>query len=124
MAMWTRLVARAVLATLFVTAAHASAEDDTITVGSKAFTESRLLAEIMAQLIETETDLTVERRFGLGGTKIAFEALRGGEPGVLREQAYFVLSAIRGWRGDRATQVHESLRAFLDAPARDADSSP
>ena len=45
------------------------------------------------------------------------EAIRSREPGVLREQAYFVLSAIRGWRGDRAAQVHASLRAFVDGDA-------
>ena len=64
---------------LFAHPASLSKEDDTIAIGSKAFTESRLLAEIMAQLIETRTDLKVERRFGLGGTKIAFESLRDGE---------------------------------------------
>jgi len=53
-------------------------KNDTISIGSKADTESRLLAEIMAQLIETRTDLQVERRFGLGGTIIAFESLRQG----------------------------------------------
>lgn len=34
---------------------------------------------------------------------------------VLREQAYFVLTAIQGWRGERSRQVHRSLQAFLDA---------
>lgn len=32
---------------------------------------------------------------------------------VLHEQAYLVLSALRGWQGDRATQVKHSLEAFL-----------
>jgi osmoprotectant transport system permease protein len=50
-----------------------------IVIGSKTFTESRLLAEIMAQLIEAHTDARVERRFGLGGTKICFDALCAGE---------------------------------------------
>ena len=69
---------------LFVAAAFAARsiqadQDGTISIGSKADTESRLLAEIMAQLIETRTELKVERRFGLGGTIIAFQALRSGE---------------------------------------------
>jgi len=38
-----------------------------ITVASKDFTESRLLAEIVAQLIETKTGIEVERRFELSG---------------------------------------------------------
>ena len=35
--------------------------------------------------------------------------------GALREQAYFVLTAIQGWRGERSQQVHRSLQAFLDS---------
>ena len=38
---------------------------------------------------------------------------RGG--GALREQAYFVLTAIQGWRGERAAQVHRSLSAFIES---------
>ena len=33
---------------------------------------------------------------------------------VLAEQAFLVLTAIRGWQGDRAAQVKRSLQAFLD----------
>ncbi|MEC4674348.1 MAG: glycine betaine ABC transporter substrate-binding protein, partial [Nitrospirota bacterium] len=50
----------------------------TITVGSKNFMESKLLAEIFAQLIEARTDLIVERRLGLAGTQVSFEALKSG----------------------------------------------
>lgn len=51
---------------------------DTIVVGSKNFMESRLLAEIFAQLIEARTELTVTRRLGLAGTQVCFEALKTG----------------------------------------------
>lgn len=51
---------------------------DTIVVGSKNFMESRLLAEMFAQLIETRTKLTVKRRLGLAGTQVCFEALKTG----------------------------------------------
>jgi osmoprotectant transport system permease protein len=50
----------------------------TIIVGSKNFLENRLLAEMFAQLIEAQTALTVERRLGLAGTQICFQALRTG----------------------------------------------
>ena len=56
-----------------------------ITIGSKPFTESRLLAEIMAQLIEDRTDLPVERRMGLGGTTVVFTALTSGEVDLYAE---------------------------------------
>jgi osmoprotectant transport system permease protein len=49
--------------------------NSTIIVGSKNFLENRLLAEIFAQLIEAQTTLTVERRLGLAGTQICFQAL-------------------------------------------------
>ncbi len=51
---------------------------NTIIVGSKNFLENRLLAEMFAQLIETQTTLTVERRLGLAGTQICFQALTTG----------------------------------------------
>ena len=50
----------------------------TLVVGSKHFNESYLLAEIMSQLLENH-GLRVDRRFGLGGTMIVFEALVNGE---------------------------------------------
>ena len=51
---------------------------DVIVVGSKNFAESRLLAEVFAQLLEEKTDHTVERRLGLAGTQVCFEALKTG----------------------------------------------
>ena len=30
------------------------------------------------------------------------------------EQVYYVLTAIQGWRGERASQVHASLTAFYE----------
>ncbi|MCA9472755.1 MAG: ABC transporter permease subunit [Nitrospira sp.] len=56
----------------------ASSRDRHIIVGSKNFMENRLLAEIFAQLIEAKTDIRVERRLGLAGTQVAFEALKTG----------------------------------------------
>ena len=44
----------------------------------------------------------------------ALEAIKAGGPDALKEQAYFVLTAIQGWRGDRAIQVHRSLSRYLD----------
>jgi hypothetical protein len=49
----------------------------------------------------------------------AIEAVKHGGPGTLREQTYFVLTAIQGWRGERATQVHRSLQAFLDSSTKE-----
>lgn len=55
------------------------AESDTdITIGSKNFTESRILAELYSQALE-KSGYQVRRRFDLGGTLIAHAALTRGE---------------------------------------------
>ena len=59
--------------------AHAQAQaTDPIRVGSKNFNENYLLAEIISQLLENNGH-QVERKFGLGGTLICYEALKKGE---------------------------------------------
>jgi osmoprotectant transport system substrate-binding protein len=44
-----------------------SAAEKKVVVASKPFTESYILAEIIAGLIENKTDITVERQMGIGG---------------------------------------------------------
>ncbi len=51
----------------------------TIVVGSKNFTENIVLGEIIAQMIEKNTDLKVERKLNMGGTFVCFEALKKGD---------------------------------------------
>src|SRR5207247_464489 len=50
-----------------------------VVVGSKNFTESDLLGEIVAQQIERRTSLPVERRFHLGGTFVCHAAITAGQ---------------------------------------------
>lgn len=71
------VLANVVLALLLVVAiptGMAATEPTEIRVASKNFTESYLLAEMVSQVLE-EAGYSVERRFGLGGTLICFEAL-------------------------------------------------
>lgn len=49
-----------------------------LAVGSKAFSESWILAEIYAQRLERATGEPVRRRHALGGTLLLFEGLRSG----------------------------------------------
>lgn len=51
----------------------------TITIGSKNFTEQVILGEILAQTIENNTNLKVDRKLNLGGTFIAHEAVKAGK---------------------------------------------
>src|SRR5207244_11479941 len=50
-----------------------------VRVGSKSFTESYLIAEIVARIAAQVGEAPVERRFGLGGTGIVYGALVSGE---------------------------------------------
>lgn len=50
-----------------------------ITIGSKHFTEQEILGELMAILIEENTDIAVSRKLNLGGTMVCFNALRTGD---------------------------------------------
>lgn len=50
-----------------------------IVIGGKDFTEQSVLGEMLAILIEENSDLTVERKLYLGGTMICFNALQAGD---------------------------------------------
>ncbi len=66
----------------------------TVRIGAKNFTEGLLLGEMIAQLLEARTDLNVERRYGLGGTMIAHNALREGAIDLYVEYTGTALTAI------------------------------
>ncbi|MEE4190139.1 MAG: glycine betaine ABC transporter substrate-binding protein, partial [Halieaceae bacterium] len=77
-------VSRGVLAACLLLALPANAAADSLTVGSKTFTESHVLAEIAAQNLELG-GFTVERKQGLGGTMVLWEALQAGEIDIYPE---------------------------------------
>ena len=66
-----------------------------IVVASKNFNEGYILAELLAQLLETG-GFAVERRFGLGGTLVCYEALVAGEVDVYPEYTGTLARAILG----------------------------
>lgn len=65
-----------------------------IVVGSKNFTESFILGELIAQQIEAHTNLKVERRFYLAGTYICQQAILAGRIDVYPEYTGTALTAI------------------------------
>jgi osmoprotectant transport system substrate-binding protein len=67
---------------------------DRIVVGSKNFTESFLLGEIMAQQVEAHTNLKVDRRFYLSGTYICQQAILAGRIDIYPEYTGTALTAI------------------------------
>ncbi|MGE3190971.1 MAG: glycine betaine ABC transporter substrate-binding protein, partial [Vicinamibacterales bacterium] len=81
----------------------------TVVIGSKNFTESRILGEMMAILIEANTGLTVEHRSGLGGTLVCFTALERGEIDLYPEYTGTGWSIIL----KEPEKIADRLRAFL-----------
>ncbi len=70
-----------------------------IVVASKNFNESYILGEIVAQLLERE-GFAVERKLGLGGTKICYDALTAGEVDVYVEYTGTLAEAILDLDGE------------------------
>ncbi len=73
---------QAIIGALFPVYANAGAID-TLRIGSKRFTESYLLSEIVAQTASPFVD--VEQKRGLGNTAIVFEALKSGSIDIYPE---------------------------------------
>jgi glycine betaine/choline ABC-type transport system substrate-binding protein len=84
----------ALLAIITLLPACAPSHSDRIVVGSKNFTESFVLGELIAQQIETHTHLKVERRFYLAGTYICQQAILAGRIDVYPEYTGTALTAI------------------------------
>jgi len=77
---------------------------DRIVIGTKNFTESFLLGELLAQQIEAHTHLKVERRFYLAGTYICQQAILTGRIDIYPEYTGTALTAILKQKaeGDKA----------------------
>lgn len=69
-------------------------EASTIVIGSKNFTEQVILGELLAQQIESKTQIKVYRRFNLGGTFICHEAVKSGKIDGYFEYTGTALTAI------------------------------
>src|SRR5207249_3044429 len=67
---------------------------DRIVVGAKNFTESDLLAEIVAQQIERRLHLPVERRLHLGGTFVCHQAITAGQIDLYVEYSGTAFTAV------------------------------
>ena len=65
-----------------------------VVVGSKNFTEQVVLGEIVAQQIERRLHIKVDRKFDLGGTLLAHEALRSGDLDLYPEYTGTALTAV------------------------------
>jgi len=76
-----------------------AAQTRPVVIGGKNFTESYLLAEMLAQILESRS-VTVRRQTGLGGTLVAFQALVSGEIDAYPEYSGTISQAIFQMEGD------------------------
>jgi osmoprotectant transport system substrate-binding protein len=65
-----------------------------ITIGSKFFTEQVILAELLAQHIESRTGISVERKSNLGGTLLCHKALLSDDLDLYVEYTGTALTAV------------------------------
>jgi osmoprotectant transport system permease protein len=82
------------------------------TVASKAFTESVILGEIVAQLARARGESSVHHRRELGGTRIVYDALVRGDVDVYPEYTGTIAEEILAGSGVRAGD-EDGLRAAL-----------
>lgn len=89
---------------------------DRIVVGSKNFTESFILGELIAQQLENHTHLKVERRFYLAGTYICQQAMLAGRIDIYPEYTGTALTAILKQKssGDRSEVYRQVKREYED----------
>ena len=90
-----------------------------VVVGSKNFTEQVILGELVAQTIERDAGIAVDRRLNLGGTLICDTALRSGDIDVYVEYTGTALTAIfhQPVENDPAA-VYETVRGLYARTGR------
>jgi osmoprotectant transport system substrate-binding protein len=98
-------------ASILILSSSCSTRSDRIVVGSKNFTESLILGELMAQQIEAHTHLRIERRFYLAGTYICHQAILGGRVDIYPEYTGTALTAILKQKPDPdRQQIYEHVK--------------
>jgi len=80
-----------------------------VVIGSKNFTESHLLGDMIAMMIEARTDLEAEHRSGLGGTLVCWTALQRGEIDIYPDYTGTGWSIVL----KEPDKVADPLKAFL-----------
>ncbi len=92
--LFTGLVVVLLVIGSFVGGFIVDSQSEKIIVSSKPEAEGVIVGNIIAYVIEEHTDLEVERKFGLGATKIIYSALENGEIDVYPEYSGSVYGGI------------------------------
>jgi osmoprotectant transport system permease protein len=95
--------------------AEALADGAVIRIGSKSFTESYILGEIVARIVDEVGEARAERRLGLGGTGIVYGAVASGDIDIYPEYTGTIAQAILKRAADRGAAMGvDALRAQLE----------
>jgi osmoprotectant transport system permease protein len=96
-----------------------------IIIGSKNFTEQVILGELLAQHIENHTKLKVDRRFNLGGTFIAHEAVKAGKiAGYVEYTGTSFTTILKEKPISDAESVYQKVKAYYDQKLKLAVMKP
>jgi osmoprotectant transport system permease protein len=107
----TARVALSGLAALVLFSSSAAA-DDPVTIGSKTFTESVVLGEILTDLVEA-AGARSKHRAGLGGTRVLWDALLAGEIDLYPEYTGTITHEILVDEGGPGLGDEAAIRAAL-----------
>jgi len=100
---------------LYSSACH-KAPQSKITIGSKFFTEQIILAELLAQHVETKTGIPVIRKTNLGGSLLVHKALLAGELDLYVEYTGTALTAVLNEppQGDSSAVYHRVKQLYSE----------
>lgn len=90
-----------------------------VIIGSKIFGEQYILASLFSQLINGYTNLDVDTRPGLGGTKICFDALLNGEIDLYPEYTGTGLQVLLPPPSDTLREILSDPAAVYDYVSRE-----
>lgn len=95
--------------------AHAgNSQGESITIGGKDYTEQFIATHLMSELIEDRTDLRVIRKENLGGTQVAFNALKTGDIDLYLEYTGTIYGDTLGYAPNSDMDVvYETSKADL-----------
>jgi glycine betaine/choline ABC-type transport system substrate-binding protein len=96
-------------------ALSACGRSGTIAIGSKNFVEQLLLGELAAQQIERKLHVAVDRRFNLGGTLLAHDAIIKGDIDIYPEYTGTAITVVLREHGaSDAASVYQQVRAAYE----------
>lgn len=88
-------------------------QDKKIVVGTKDFTEQFVFGYIFKDLIEGNTDYTVDLKEGLGGTEVCFGALKSGEIDLYLEYTGTAYGAILALPNEEGIDMYNEVKTKL-----------